>query len=214
MKMVLDTLWSYILQALPYIIVFFPLYIAARAVWLKVCRRRVRFWREIGLSALCLYTIFVLTVTVLPEVSTKYGLNIYYPGGGFGAHNATSWNLVPGNFLNYVGNSLQYYGGAALYVSLLGNVCLFVPLGLLAALCYGGAWWKYLAAGAAFSICIEMFQLLLPRATDIDDVICNTAGMLLGYLLGRLCLRLSGRKKPATQKPAEQENSKRVYRCV
>ncbi|MBS5645646.1 MAG: VanZ family protein [Clostridiales bacterium] len=153
----------------------------------------------------------MLTVTVLPEVSMQRGLNLYYPGGSFGAHNATSWNLVPGNFLNYVGNSLQYYGGAALYVSLLGNVCLFVPLGLLAVLCYGGAWWKYLAAGAAFSICIEMFQLLLPRATDIDDVLCNTAGMLLGYLLGRLCLRLSGRKKPAPQKPAEQENSKRVY---
>ena len=95
-------------------IVFFPLYIAARAVWLKVCRRRVRFRREIGLSALCLYTIFVLTVTVLPEVSMQRGLNLYYPGGSFGAHNATSWNLVPGNFLNYVGNSLQYYGGAAL----------------------------------------------------------------------------------------------------
>ena len=90
-------------------------------------------------------------------------------------------------------------------------MCLFVPLGLLAVLCYGGAWWKYLIAGAVFSICIEVFQLFLPRATDIDDVICNTAGMLLGYLLGRLCLRLSGRKKPAPQKPAEQENSKRVY---
>lgn len=37
MKMVLGTLWSYILQDLPYIIVFFPLYIAARAVWLKAC---------------------------------------------------------------------------------------------------------------------------------------------------------------------------------
>ncbi len=37
MKMVLGTLWSYILQALPYIIVFFPPYIAARAVWLKAC---------------------------------------------------------------------------------------------------------------------------------------------------------------------------------
>lgn len=98
MKMVLGTLWSYILQALPYIIVFFPLYIAARAVWLKVCRRRVRFWREIGLSALCLYTIFVLTVTVLPEVSIQRGLNLYYPGGSFGAHNAPPGTLFPAIF--------------------------------------------------------------------------------------------------------------------
>lgn len=206
MTMVLGTLKSYVISALPYILVLFPLYGIARAIWLAVRKKRPHFWQEFRLGLLCLYTIFVLTVTVLPEISTRYGLNIYYPGGGLGVHNATYANIIPGNFLNYVGRSLQHYGGAALYVSLLGNVCLFLPIGFLSMLCFQGSWWKYLIAGAAFSICIEVYQLFLPRASDIDDVICNSVGMMIGYYIGKLWLMISQKRK--TQTSRETENLK------
>lgn len=101
-------------------------------------------------------------------------------------------------YLYIVGNSLEHYGGAALYVSLLGNVCLFIPLGFLSVLCFKGVWWKCLIAGAAFSIGIELYQLFLPRAVDIDDVICNTAGMMIGYYVGRICLLIAERRRRKT----------------
>ena len=74
------------------------------------------------------------------------------------------------------------------------GLCPMFTIGFLAQRCFGGAWWQYLLAGAGISLGIELFQLLLPRATDIDDLIFNTLGMLGGYFLGRGYARLAHRR--------------------
>jgi len=73
---------------------------------------------------------------------------------------------------------------------LAGNVLVFVPFGLLLP-----AIWPRLArlarvalAGLAFSLAVELSQLAVSlavgywyRMTDVDDVLLNVAGVLLGY---------------------------------
>lgn len=44
-------------------------------------------------------------------------------------------------------------------------------------------------AGALMSIVIEVLQLFTFRATDIDDLIMNTLGTLVGYMIGRFIIR-------------------------
>ncbi len=78
---------------------------------------------------------------------------------------------------------------------LAGNILLFLPVGLAPALLWrDGTWRRSLAAGLGSSCLIEFVQLFIARGTDIDDVILNTAGAMLGYalavLLRRLCPRL------------------------
>jgi glycopeptide antibiotics resistance protein len=65
------------------------------------------------------------------------------------------------------------------------NVLLFVPLGfLLPSLWPNTCKFKYvLFAGLFFSFFIEISQFYSYRVTDIDDLIANTAGALLGYLI-------------------------------
>ena len=64
------------------------------------------------------------------------------------------------------------------------NVILFVPLGLFLPL----LWRKYrrLRPGAIFafglSLAIELMQILTFRATDVNDLITNTVGYLVGFL--------------------------------
>jgi glycopeptide antibiotics resistance protein len=68
---------------------------------------------------------------------------------------------------------------------LIGNVALFVPLGFLlpAAARTCRRLWVTLGVAAALSVLIETVQALLPsHATDVDDVILNTAGAALGFL--------------------------------
>ena len=68
---------------------------------------------------------------------------------------------------------------------LIGNVALFVPLGFLLPVAARTCrrLWVTLAAAAGLSILIETVQALLPsHATDVDDVILNTAGAALGFL--------------------------------
>lgn len=65
------------------------------------------------------------------------------------------------------------------------NILLFVPLGMM--LPY--IWKEYrtlkttLMFGFGMSLSIELLQILTYRATDINDIIANTFGAVLGYLL-------------------------------
>jgi glycopeptide antibiotics resistance protein len=69
---------------------------------------------------------------------------------------------------------------------LIGNVALFVPFGFLlpAAVRTCRRLWVTLVVAAGLSVLIETLQALLPsHTTDVDDVILNTAGAALGYLV-------------------------------
>ena len=71
---------------------------------------------------------------------------------------------------------------------LLGNIGMFMPLGFFPALLWRGwRWWKSVLLGFFCSCTIEFTQFFIGRSTDIDDVILNTTGALLGYLLYALC---------------------------
>ncbi len=66
-------------------------------------------------------------------------------------------------------------------LNIMGNVVMYLPIGLLVPLAVRRRWITGLAAGAAMSVTIETLQLLTGRgAMDIDDVILNVTGAALG----------------------------------
>ena len=70
-------------------------------------------------------------------------------------------------------------------INLAGNVLIFAPLGVLPPLLWK-RWrhlWTTVPLSAGASCLIEFLQLFLGRSVDVDDVILNTLGGLLGYLL-------------------------------
>ena len=79
-------------------------------------------------------------------------------------------------------------------VGYLLNIVLFLPLGILAPLLRGKRRPLLFTAGtgAGLSLLIELSQLLNHRSTDIDDLILNTMGAILGFALYRVWDR--GRK--------------------
>ncbi|HEX3220670.1 MAG TPA: VanZ family protein, partial [Candidatus Limnocylindria bacterium] len=53
-------------------------------------------------------------------------------------------------------------------------------------------WWRVLLVAALFSSAIEVAQLFIPdRSADVDDVMLNAGGALLGYWI-LLIIRLFG----------------------
>lgn len=73
---------------------------------------------------------------------------------------------------------------------LLGNVIMFFPIGFFFVLLWRGQTWKQtLLLGFIITLCIEVFQLLIGRAFDVDDLLLNTLGVLLGGLFCRLLRR-------------------------
>lgn len=69
--------------------------------------------------------------------------------------------------------------------NLFGNLFLLLPLGLLGPIALPALdrWWRIALVALLYSVAIEVIQLAVPdRSADIDDVIVNVAGALLGYL--------------------------------
>lgn len=67
-----------------------------------------------------------------------------------------------------------------------GNIILFVPLGFILALKFSklNSVLRVGLVGLLSSTCIELVQLLLPiRAIDVDDIILNTLGSIIGFLV-------------------------------
>ena len=75
------------------------------------------------------------------------------------------------------------------HVNLLGNVLLFIPLGLFPPLLYPEMqkFWKIILQAAGTMTVVELAQMLLLVGTcDVDDLILNVAGAALGYGLFRI----------------------------
>ena len=94
---------------------------------------------------------------------------------------ATAWpfriNLIP--FVNL----LEYDSKRDLLLNLIGNVAMFIPTGIMTPLIYRklDSFKKTMLTGISISLVIEVIQLpFAVRASDVDDLILNTLGCLLG----------------------------------
>ena len=77
--------------------------------------------------------------------------------------------------------------------NLFGNLALLLPLGLLGptALPALDRWWRVALVALLLSIAIELIQLAVPdRSADINDVIVNLTGALLGFAMLTLLRRV------------------------
>ena len=90
-----------------------------------------------------------------------------------------------------IGPALRHGPGSFVFATLVGNLLAFAPLGLLLPAAFRRInWFAVIAAGLALSVAIESAQLGLSlylgfgyRAADVDDVIVNVAGTIVGLTL-------------------------------
>ena len=71
-------------------------------------------------------------------------------------------------------------------INVIGNTAMFIPLGIVWPSVYKGlnTHWKVIAAGIGVSLGIEILQLpFYDRVSDIDDLLLNSLGFIIGYLL-------------------------------
>lgn len=89
------------------------------------------------------------------------------------------------------GNLIPLAGMVYGLKSSIQNVLLFVPLGIFLPL-LGRRYRRVkhtLLFGFCMSLFIELLQIFTYRATDINDLITNTAGTMLGYIFAQLLLK-------------------------
>lgn len=96
-------------------------------------------------------------------------------------------------------NLTDYPTMREILINVIGNTAMFIPLGIVWPCVYKelNTPVKAIAAGAGFSLLIEILQLpFYDRVSDVDDLILNSLGFILGYLIYLLARAI----KRATQK--------------
>ena len=159
-----DIINSYFYDVWPVIIIITVIACSLRIAYLIKNHQKFCFYKEIFVLLFILYVMCLFEIVTLQD--QNYGLSNYIP----------------------FKEIFRYEGGSSLFVkNIIGNVLLFLPYGYFAS--------EYIKSKKAWPICllttlvtitIEFVQLNIGRTFDIDDVILNTLGGLLGYLLYRL----------------------------
>ncbi len=79
------------------------------------------------------------------------------------------------------------------------NTVMFAPFGFLLPVLWRGCrkWSVTTLAGFLLSLTIEILQMFCFRATDVDDLLMNTLGALLGYFLAWIFFHKKWAREPA-----------------
>ena len=101
---------------------------------------------------------------------------------------ATAWpfriNLLP--FVNL----LDYPTHKEILINVIGNFSMFIPTGIMTPLIYKKQrnFRKTVQTGFLISLAVEIIQLpFAVRCSDVDDLILNTLGCVVGYGIVSLC---------------------------
>ena len=97
------------------------------------------------------------------------------------------------NWIPFI-NLFDYPEMRDILINVIGNTAMFIPLGIVWPSVYKGldTHKKVISAGVGVSLCIEILQLpFYDRVSDIDDLLLNSLGFIIGYQLYLLAKLLS-----------------------
>lgn len=184
MEMNSGTIWGYFLQAVPITIVVGIVYTVFRLGFLKRGNRHIEWLPEVMRLLFVCYLTGLCSLVILPvgfwrDVFDGIFFGWWEEMGPFFRLGEIS--LTP-TFVKCL--SGEYSLGHWVKEMIVGNVVMFIPFGFFLPFVTGKLNSKNIFATAvAVPIVVELFQLILGRSFDIDDLICNFLGIMIGSLI-------------------------------
>lgn len=146
--------------------------------------------KGIKISGACLFGIYISGLIYFLFFAESYGR---------GADNiGYSYNLYPFREIRRYLTYAHILGIRSVVLNLAGNVVGFIPFGLLLPILRSEVRkaWRVTVLGFEISALIELSQLIFKVGCfDVDDIILNTFGAWLGYVLFYLSFRWYQRRK-------------------
>lgn len=155
-EVVMTRIYMTVMEVIPAAVVLIPLFLIFH---MTVYKRNVQ--KSILNCLFCLYLAAVFVLVGIPNVTyIRFDLNL---------------NWIP------------FRGIVADFKNSILNIALFVPLGSFLPVLWRG-FRRFLPAalfGLGLSLAIELLQIFTYRATDVNDLITNVSGTVIGYLLSQ-----------------------------
>lgn len=160
----------YALSAIPFALIWRTI----RKRKIEKCGLKTTKEHEIVSVLFVMFIFALISQTVIPEFFINSDGAIMFNRG------YDRINLIPFKEIDRALNQ----GGSFFIVNIIGNIAVFAPISFYMALLYNNAGiFKCVSVTALCSIFVEICQIPQDRATDIDDVILNTIGGFVGYVL-------------------------------
>ena len=169
---------SYLFSMLKYMLLTFPALLGGRYLLGK--REKINWYREIAFWLFITFLVGLASQTIIPEIGFNNGFYIVDSGTG-------NVNLIPfrGLIITYVEvfhfKYIDYF-----LINFVGNLLIFIPVGFTLTLLWNVKTKQVILIGFLISLYIEVSQLFLSRGTDIDDLILNTIGTIIGLIIYKL----------------------------
>lgn len=159
-------------------------------------------FREFLLSLFAGYLAFLVIMLFTPNsYIANSGINLTNENFDFVGNfkdriSSGAWgvNLVP---FRTIRNYVKYSGFLHTMINIFGNIIIFVPFGILLAEIFPKTRniLKILGITFATSFFVEFIQFFIGRSVDIDDLILNLLGSVIGYFIWKKILRFKFARK-------------------
>ena len=141
-------------------------------------QKQVKKIRTLGKVLFVLYIFFLLYFLIFSDWYGRTGVSREY-----------QYNLV---LLKEIKRFIEYreeLGAFAVFTNLFGNILIFMPFGFFISMASRArGFFMTLFYRFGLSLCVEVFQLLTKVGSfDVDDLLLNTIGGVLGYILFSIC---------------------------
>ena len=158
----LNTALGAINNTWPMLIIFVVIISTIRITYLSIHKEKFVFYKEF------LNLIFLIYVLLLYQLLTNVETNTN-----------SGYDLVPFTEI------LRYkFGSEMFFYNVFGNMLLFIPFGyFVSGYIKASKVSHILAVSIISSLTIEVVQLQIGRSFDIDDILLNVAGAIIGFLL-------------------------------
>lgn len=159
--MIEQTLKDAVSNNWPMLLIFTVVIVTIRITYLVVHKDKFVLYKELFMLAFLIYAMLLFYVVTFQDVN--YGTN----------------NFIPFKEI------LRYKVGSKVFMrNILGNILLFVPFGLFVShYIKNKKMYPILLISVLVSCSIEFAQTKIGRTADIDDVILNTLGGVIGYFI-------------------------------
>ena len=176
----------------------FTLFSLIRTKYFKYLKKNSSPMREFLLSLLAGFIAVLFLFMFTPNAYiANHGINLTSENFDFVGNfkdriNSGTWgvNIYP---FKTIRSYMKYSGFFHTFINIMGNIIIFMPFTFLISAIYKNfqKFYKILIISVVTSLFIEFVQFFIGRAVDIDDVILNVIGGILGYALFKLCERMN-----------------------
>lgn len=175
----MNAISNYIINMIPYMIIAVPIYLIIRFLMLRKSSRKFNLYHEIALLIFVIFVVGLASQTVIPKIELGINGNINILKNGKHGINLLPLKVLFETYREvFINLNINYF-----IINFLGNIIMFMPIGFFIPLLWEIPDKKIIIVGFLFSLFIEVCQLFLNRGTDVDDLILNTLGTILGLLV-------------------------------